>query len=98
MEKARETFYAIHEIHPHAAAYILPNAYNRRVFLKMNLRTALHLIKLRSAPNAHFAIRRAAQRVAEEIRNKYPLFAPYFIIDTDETWHTLENDFFLKTS
>jgi len=95
MEKARETFYTIHEIHPHAAAYILPNAYNRRVFLKMNLRTALHLIKLRSAPNAHFAIRRAAQRVAEEIRSKYPLFAPYFTIDTDETWQGLENDFFL---
>ena len=98
MEKARETFYAVHEIHPHAAAYILPNAYNRRGFLKMNLRTALHLIKLRSASNAHFAIRRAAQRVAEEIRNKYPLFAPYFKIDTDETWGALENDFFLKTS
>ena len=98
MEKARETFYAIREIHPHAAAYILPNAYNRRVFLKMNLRTALHLIKLRSAPNAHFAMRRAAQRVAEEIRNKYPLFAPYFNINTDETWRGLENDFFLKTS
>ena len=98
MEKARETFYAIHKIHPHAAAYILPNAYNRRVFLKMNLRTALHLIKLRSAPNAHFAIRRAAQRVAEEIRSKYSLFAPYFIIDTDETWRGLENDFFLKIS
>ena len=95
MEKARETFYTVHKTHPHAAAYILPNAYNRRVFLKMNLRTALHLIKLRSAPNAHFAIRRAAQRVAEEIRNKYPLFAPYFIIDTDETWRTLENDFFI---
>ena len=98
MEKARETFYAIHEIHPHAAAYILPNAYNRRVFLKMNLRTALYLIKLRSAPNAHFAIRRAAQRVAEEIRSKYSLFAPYFKIETDETWQGLENDFFLKTS
>jgi thymidylate synthase ThyX len=98
MEKARETFYSIHEIHPHASSYILPNAYNRHVFLKMNLRTALHLIKLRSAPNAHFAIRRVAQRIAEEIRNKYPLFAPYFKVGTDETWRTLENDFFLKTS
>jgi thymidylate synthase ThyX len=97
MEKSRETFYAIYQTHPHAAAYILPNAYNRRVFLKMNLRTALHLIKLRAAPNAHFAIRRAAQRIAEEIRKKYPLFAPYFKIDTDETWQTLESDFFLKT-
>jgi thymidylate synthase ThyX len=98
MENARETFYAVHEIHPHAAAYILPNAYNRRVFLKMNLRAALHLIKLRSAPNAHFAIRRAAQKIAEEIRNKYPLFTQYFKIDTDETWQGLENDFFLKVS
>ncbi len=98
MEKAKETFYAIHEIHPHAAAYILPNAYNRRVFLKMNLRTALHLIKLRSAPNAHFAMRRAVQRITEEIRNKHPLFAPYFNNNTDETWQSLENDFFLKIS
>lgn len=98
MEKARKIFYAVHKIHPHAAAYILPNAYNRRVFLKMNLRTALHLIKLRSAQNAHFAIRRAAQGIAEDIQSKYPLFAPYFSIDTDETWRTLENDFFLKTS
>ena len=98
MEKARETFYAVYKIHPHAAAYILPNAYNRRVLLRMNLRTALHLIKLRSAPNAHFAIRRITQRVAEEIRNKFPLFAPYFEIYTDETWRGLENDFFLKTS
>lgn len=98
MEKAKETYYAIHEIHPHAAAYILPNAYNRRVFLKMNLRTALHLIKLRSAPNAHFAIRRTAQKIAVEIQTKYPLFAPYFNINADETWRSLEDTFFLKTS
>ena len=64
----------------------------------MNLRTALHLIKLRSAPNAHFAMRRAAQGMAEVIRNKYPLFSPYFKIDTDETSQTLEKDFFIKTS
>ncbi|MCD6576550.1 MAG: FAD-dependent thymidylate synthase [Anaerolineaceae bacterium] len=98
MEMARETFQAIYEIHPHAAAYILPNAYNRRILIKMNLRTALHLIKLRSAPNAHFAMRRAAQGMAEVIRNKYPLFSPYFKIDTDETSQTLEKDFFIKTS
>lgn len=97
MEKAEETFFAVHKINPHAAAYILPNAYNRCVFLKMNLRTALHLIKLRTAPNAHFAIRRPTQRIAEEIRKKYPLFAPYFNKNTVETWQTIENDFFIKT-
>jgi thymidylate synthase ThyX len=98
MEKAKDTFHSIHKIYPHAAAYILPNAFNRRVILKMNLRSALHLVKLRSAPNAHFAMRRAAQRISEEIRNEFPLFAQYFTLGTNETWHTLENNFFLTTS
>lgn len=98
MEKAKDTFHSIHKINPHAAAYILPNAFNRRVFLKMNLRSALHLVKLRSAPNAHFAIRRAAQRISEEICNEFPLFAQYFTFCSDETWQTLEKNFFLTIS
>ena len=98
MEKAKDTFYAIHKINQHAAAYILPNAFNRRVFLKMNLRSAHHLCKLRSAPNAHTAIRRAAQRISEEIRIKFPIFAKYYKFGSGETWQTLENDFFLTTS
>lgn len=97
MGKAKETFFAVQKFHPHAAAYILPNAYNRRVFLEMNLRTALHLINLRTAPNAHFAMRRPTQRIAEEIRKKYPLFASYFDKNAGETWQTIEKDFFFNT-
>ena len=50
---------------PHAASYVVPNGYNRRVLMEMNLRSALHLVSLRGAANAHFSIRRAAQRIAE---------------------------------
>ncbi|MDO9547304.1 MAG: FAD-dependent thymidylate synthase [Pelolinea sp.] len=98
MEKAKEVFLKVQKINPHAAPYILPNAYNRRVLIDMNLRTALHFLKLRTAPNAHFAIRRPAQRIAEEIRTKFPIFTEYFIFNGEETSQTLEDTFFLKTS
>ena len=76
------------------ASYIVPNAFNRRVLLQMNLRSAFHFIKLRSAPNAHFAIRRIALKIAEEIRSKYPLFANYFVAKTGETWQSVSSEFF----
>jgi len=98
MEKAEAAFESIKIIHKHAAAYVLPNGFNRRVLLNMNLRTALHLIKLRCAPNAHFAIRRSTQRIAELIREKYPLFSPYFDVFPEESTQTLENTYFYKTS
>lgn len=79
---------------PQAASYLVPNAFNRRVLLQMNLRAALHLIRLRTAPNAHFAIRRAALRIAEEIQNLYPLFAPYFDPPYGENWRQLSDSFF----
>ena len=60
----------------------------------MNLRSAFHFIKLRSAPNAHFAIRRVALKIAEEIRIRYPLFAKYFNADTGETWQSVSSEFF----
>ena len=40
-----------------------------RVLLDFNLRSALHFVSLRSAPNAHFSMRRLAQREpGEELR------------------------------
>ncbi|BBB49507.1 FAD-dependent thymidylate synthase [Pelolinea submarina] len=81
-------------INPEAAAYILPNAFNRRVLLCMNLRSALHFVKLRSAPNAHFAIRRAAQRLADELEIRFPLFADYFRPASSETWTSITDEYF----
>ncbi len=59
-----EIFYEnIYKFNPEIASYIVPNAFNRRVLIQMNLRSALHFIKLRSAPNAHYAIRRVALKI-----------------------------------
>ncbi len=85
MEEVKQVYETLAKANPEAAAYILPNAFNRRVLLEMNLRSARHFIRLRSAPNAHFAIRRVAQRLADEAQARFPLFmitSP----PTVETW------------
>ncbi len=84
----------LYGFNPDVASYIVPNAFNRRVMLQMNLRSAFHFIHLRSASNAHFAIRRIALKIADEIRMRYPLFARYFNTDTGETWQSLSSEFF----
>jgi len=94
MREAARVYAELAQVDAEAAAYVLPNAFNRRVLLEMNLRSARHFIKLRSAPNAHFAIRRVAQRLADEVRARYPLFAEYFAPDNHEDWKTLTNEFF----
>jgi thymidylate synthase ThyX len=98
MEQVKESYRQIAaEINPEVAAYVLPHAFNRRILLNMNLRTAYHLLKLRTAPGAHFAIRRVACRISEEIRNNFPLFAPYFISLANETSNEIEKKFFTQT-
>ena len=57
---------------PAVAAYVVPNAYNRRVLAHMNLREVFHFVELRSAANAHFSIRRIALGMAERLRAVYP--------------------------
>lgn len=97
MKTIRNFYSKIENEFPNAASYILPNAFNRRVLVKMNLRSALHLIKLRSAPNAHFAIRRVALRIQKEIGERFPLFAEFFQSKTKETPDTIENEFFIRS-
>jgi thymidylate synthase ThyX len=97
MNQACAAYEKIHSTSPDAAAYILPNAFNRRVLLSMNLRSARHLINLRCATNAHFAIRRPTQRMAAIVREKYPLFADFFTSDACETWESIESAYFTST-
>jgi thymidylate synthase ThyX len=97
MEAARSTYEALCKYDPFVASYIVPNGYNRRILLNMNLRTAFHLISLRSAPNAHFSMRRISQRAAEEIRKVSPLLASYIRVNPDETWQEIEGQYFSQT-
>lgn len=97
METARDLFNKLHHEIPRAAAYIVPNGFNRRVLIQSNLRSLFHLICLRSAPGAHFSMRRLARRMAEETRKVYPLLGSYLALSNEETWQQVESRHFHST-
>ncbi len=89
MEEAQETCKALAEWNPAAAGYMVPNGFNRRVLLTFNLREAFAFCQLRSAPQAHFSMRRVAERIAAEIAAVHPLLAKYMPLPA-ETWQEVE--------
>lgn len=97
METAKKSYQKLNSFNKDVSPYILPNAYNRRVLITLNLRSAYHLIRLRISPNAHFAMRRFALRLSEEIVKLFPLLGPHFQPGTNETWQQIENDYFTQT-
>ncbi len=96
MEQARMAYQQLAYWNPEVAAYVVPNAFNRRVLLSLNLRSALHLIRLRCADNAHFSIRRAARRMAEQIQQATPLLGSYLQLPEGETWQSIETKHFTR--
>jgi thymidylate synthase ThyX len=50
---------------------------------------------LRSAANAHFSIRRIAQRVYEELARVHPLLIKYMKLP-DEPWQGVEENYFTQ--
>jgi thymidylate synthase ThyX len=89
MEAAGEAYETVAGWNPHVAAYLIPNGFHRRILFSMNLREAFAFCQLRAAPNAHFSMRRLAQRVAGEIRRVHPLLAGYLRLP-DEPWQDVE--------
>jgi thymidylate synthase ThyX len=63
------------------------------VLATFNLRQAYAFCRLRAAANAHFSIRRVAQRVYEEIARVHPLLAKYMRLP-DEPWQAIEEAYF----
>lgn len=93
MDAAGELWMKLAAWNPDVAQYLVPNGYNRRVLATFNLREAFAFCQLRASANAHFSIRRVAQRVAQEIMRVHPLLAGHMKLH-DETWQGLEADFF----
>jgi thymidylate synthase ThyX len=93
MEAACEAWEQLSAFDPHVAQYVVPNAFNRRVLATLNLREAFAFCQLRSAANAHFSIRKVAQRIAEEIRRVHPLLAAYMRLH-EETWQSVQTEYF----
>lgn len=96
MQQADKAYQKIAARYPEAAAYVVPNAFNRRVLIQLNLRSADHLLALRSAQNAHFALRRLTQCMAAQIRSALPLLGGYLRVNPDETWQGIEAAFFTR--
>jgi thymidylate synthase ThyX len=86
MDVAIETYQKLAAFSPHLAAYLVPNAFNRRVLATFNLRQAYHLCQLRAAKNAHFSIRRIARKIYAELEKVHPLLTQYMRFPEEETW------------
>jgi len=95
MDAAAQVYEQIAAFNPHVATYLVPNGFNRRVLLDFNFRTALHFTRLRTAPNAHFSMRRAAGRIAAEIRAASPLLGRH-LPAPQETWQAVEATHFTQ--
>ena len=96
MDKVEKKYHQMVSVLSNAAAYIVPNGFNRRVLMTLNFREAYHFCALRSTPNAHFSARRVAQRMAEEIREVHPALGQYIKVNGNETSRSVERDYFIK--
>jgi thymidylate synthase ThyX len=94
MEIAKETYRKLHNELPEVAAYVVPNAFNRRFMLTANLRSLMHFMKLRSAPTAHFSVRRLALQISDELSSVLPSFSPYWQQQSQENLSMLEKTYF----
>ena len=95
MDAAGSMFEKLYAFNPNVAQYVVPNGFNRRVLAEFNLREAYAFCQLRSAANAHFSIRRVAQRIYEEMSRVHPLLTKYMKLH-EETWQGVEESYFAK--
>ncbi len=96
MEQAAKAFSQLEVWNPHVAVYLVPNGFNRRVLMTMNLREVYHFCELRAEKNAHFSIRRIALRMAEMIREVHPLLGAYLRLPQGADWREIEADHFTQ--
>lgn len=96
MEAALAAYRTLATWNPEVAAYVVPNAFNRRLLMTFNLREAFHFCELRAAANAHFSIRRIAFRMAELIRSQHPLLGSFIQLPEGEDWRSIEAEHFTQ--
>ncbi len=95
MQSAMQMYEKLYAFNPDAAQYIVPNGFNRRVLAQFNLREAFAFCQLRSAANAHFSIRRVAQKMYEDMARVHPLLTKYMKLH-NETWEQVEENYFTQ--
>lgn len=98
MQAAARTYEKLYQLNRDAASYVVPNAFNRRVLCKANLRELFHFIKLRCNENAHFSIRRVGRGMFEAISRVHPLLASRIKLSGLETAAGIAEAFFTETA
>jgi thymidylate synthase ThyX len=83
---------------PAVAGYIVPNAFNRRVLCRLNMREMFHLTRLRCSSNAHFSIRRAARAMAESMQAVHPSFWTKLNLSDEETSRSITAEYFSEVA
>lgn len=96
MQAAAEAFCALAADFPHQAAYVIPNGFNRRVLMTMNLREVFHFCELRGAPNAHFSVRRIAGHMAALVSQAHPLLAGFMRVQDYPHWKQIEAEYLVS--
>jgi thymidylate synthase ThyX len=87
MERSADLYDAMVDRFPSQASYAVSLAYRIRYVMQMNVREAIHLIELRSAPQGHPEYRRVAQDMHRLIRDQagHKLVADMFtFVDYDD--------------
>jgi thymidylate synthase ThyX len=96
MDVAFEAYQKIVGWNPYVAAYLVPNAFNRRLLMTLNLREVYHLCELRSQSNAHFSIRRLALLMVELVREAHPVLAAFLRLPEGVHWQGIEEEHFTQ--
>jgi thymidylate synthase ThyX len=94
LQAAAETYAVLAADFPAEASYGVPNAFNRRLLMTLNLREAFHLCALRRAPNAHFSVRRLSGQIYAAIAGVHPLLASFMRGRHYPTWQEIEHEYF----
>ncbi len=71
--RTEETYHRIRKANPAAAPYILTNAHQKRVIMKMNARELYHVARLRADRHAQWDIRETAERMLSLGRKVMPV-------------------------
>ncbi len=95
MAQTAEVYRQLAAEFPHAASYVVPNAFNRRLLMTLNLREVYHFCQLRSAPNAHFSVRVLAGRMYELLHELHPGLTRYMTeMEKRRGWRDIDAEYF----
>lgn len=94
MRQAAGLYRQLADWNPAVASYIVPNGFNRRVLVTMNLREVFHFCHLRAAENAHFSIRLVALKMWESLHQIYPHLAQFIEVPAGDSWQNVRDLYF----